>query len=266
MNNAVDIAERRAPLVKSADRVLDLLEHLAAAGGPCSFREISTELRIPKSSLSQLLGNLVARDYVKIDPQSGAYWLGDKLVEISLKVASATPFREILRKQLGRLRDEINETAAFYIPRNNEAEVLESIRSSQSLVFMITVGDRVPLYAHSAGKIILAHMTDAELAAYLDHVNLERLTPKTIQSESVLQAEVIKARREGFAYAFEEFSIGVKGLAVPVKAAGRLFGALNVAVPASRYTPQLEGMIKSRLPRIAVSLAQSALACGFDPS
>lgn len=265
MTNAVDMRGRAGPFVKSADRVLDLLEHLAAAGAPPNFGQISHELGIPKSSLSQLLGNLAARNYVKLDARSNTYRLGDKLAELSRTAMSTTPFQEILRKTLERLRDEINETAAFYIRRGDEAQVLESIGSRQSLVFMITVGDRAPLYAHSAGKIMLAHMSEAEFQAYLERTTLEKLTPNTVDSKKVLRAEVERARQEGFAYAFEELAAGIKGLATPVTAAGRLCGALNVAVPASRYTLQLEGMMKSRLPRMAAELAEAALGCRFDP-
>lgn len=264
MTRARQMGDRPTPFVKSADRVLDLLEHLAATGAPPNFGQIAAELGIPKSSLSQLLRNLAARNYVKLDAGSNTYRLGDKLTELSRKAMLTTPFQELLRKTLERLRDEINETAAFYVRCGDETQVLESVGSRQALVFMITAGDRAPLYAHSAGKIMLAHMSESELDAYLERTTLEKLTTHTVRSKSALRAEVEKAKQDGFAYAFEELAAGIKGLATPVASAGRLWGALNVAVPASRYTAHLEGMVKSRLPRVAADLAEAALGCRFE--
>ena len=257
-------APSKIPVVKSADRVLDVLEFLASEG-PRTFSQIAAALGIPKSSLSHLLRNLTARGYLNVAANTGFFSLGKKLAEIAGRSLAATPFAIVLRRDLANLRDESNETSAFYIQRLDEAEVFESFRSRQSLVYMISVGDRVPLYAHSAGKIILANMADDAFDAYLERVELRRLTPKTIQSKSALKMEIARARTEGLAFAFEEFSVGIKGIAAPVAIQGRFFGSLNLAVPSARYSPRFEAFARSRLPRLAASLAESALAGGFTP-
>src|SRR5689334_1290582 len=59
--------------VKSADRVLDILQLLARQGSALSHHEIGTSLGIPKSSLTHLLRNLVAREFLSLDPGPGTY-------------------------------------------------------------------------------------------------------------------------------------------------------------------------------------------------
>ena len=54
--------------VKSADRVLDLLELLTRRGKAMSHTELSLALGIPKSSLTQLLRNLTDRGYLLFSP------------------------------------------------------------------------------------------------------------------------------------------------------------------------------------------------------
>src|SRR3546814_10923143 len=63
--------------VKSADRVLNLLELLAFTPTAQSFTELSQALAIPKSSLFQLLKNLLNRGYVRQAEDTGRYLLGD---------------------------------------------------------------------------------------------------------------------------------------------------------------------------------------------
>ena len=50
--------------VKSAVRVLELIEYLAGCAEPVSLKEITQELGYPKSSTHALAQTLVARGYV----------------------------------------------------------------------------------------------------------------------------------------------------------------------------------------------------------
>lgn len=61
----------RGPLVKSADRALDLLELISAFPEQLTFSQIAEAVAMPKSSLSQLLSNLASRGYIEINRKSG---------------------------------------------------------------------------------------------------------------------------------------------------------------------------------------------------
>jgi predicted ArsR family transcriptional regulator len=53
--------------VKSSERTLGILEHLAAARRPRSLGELSRELGIPKSSLHAILRTMEERGWVQTD-------------------------------------------------------------------------------------------------------------------------------------------------------------------------------------------------------
>ena len=57
--------------VKSASRVLDLLEIFAAAPSPLGVSELARRLSIPKSSVSALLRTLLLRGYLERDQHGG---------------------------------------------------------------------------------------------------------------------------------------------------------------------------------------------------
>src|SRR5690625_7977720 len=59
--------------VKSATRVLDLLEFFSATSSPATLTQIARQLGMPKSSTSALLNTLVNRGYVEAD--AGGYVL-----------------------------------------------------------------------------------------------------------------------------------------------------------------------------------------------
>src|SRR5258708_34942238 len=81
------MSESAQAAVKSADRVLDLLELLARAGRDMSHSDISETLAIPKSSLTQLLKNLQARGYVETTPNGRGYRLGAALLSLSARTS-----------------------------------------------------------------------------------------------------------------------------------------------------------------------------------
>lgn len=94
--------------VKSAARVLDLLELLSSRSEPMRLNELVNALRIPKSSAYGLLATLVARGYVRKDSadryaivepfRQGFGWVGGFE---GFLASVATPVVEELRDRLG---------------------------------------------------------------------------------------------------------------------------------------------------------------------
>lgn len=62
--------------VKSARRVLELLELLASAPRGLSFSELVESLALPKSSLYALLRTLTERHWLQFDDETRRYWTG----------------------------------------------------------------------------------------------------------------------------------------------------------------------------------------------
>jgi IclR family acetate operon transcriptional repressor len=255
--------ETSAP-VKSADRVFDLLEFVGDAAEPPTFSQLLAALAIPRSSLFHLLNNLLARGYLAQQGSSGGYRLGPAVRRLAERLAGpslATQVQPFLRK----LSADLNETTGFYVRVGDMVETVASAAGTQSLAFTMRVGERAPLYAVSGGKILLAQLPAAELAAYLARVVFEPITPATLRSAALLGDEVAAARSDGFACSRDEFTPGITGIAIAVGLGGRLFGALNLAVPSVRFTPEREITFRRELRSIAGMLAQ-ALAAGRPPA
>src|SRR5690606_30633135 len=69
-------------------------------------------------------------------------------------------------------------------------------------------------------------------------VRLERFTPHTITDTARLRAHLDDVRRRGFAVDNEEYTIGIRCIAVPVlDFSRRVVAGLSVSVPAIRFTP-----------------------------
>jgi DNA-binding IscR family transcriptional regulator len=113
--------------VKSADRVLTLFELLGRWGREMSHAEIADVMGIPKSSLSQLLKNLVGRGWLAYSPGAKGYVLGQALIDIargaaqtqllpSMSYVETVRRRRNIRKAGGRKENSPRANASFASP------------------------------------------------------------------------------------------------------------------------------------------------------
>lgn len=245
--------ETAAP-VKSADRVLDILEAVAASAGRASFSSLMSELAIPRSSLFQLLGNLAARGYLEQDSATLRYHLGKKIGDLA-KQRPAPSLEQIVQPLLDRLSRETRETAGFYVREGDYVTTIATQTGGQALTYTMLVSEKAPLYAISSGKIALSRMRNAEVKAYLARTKFERFTPHTLSSAKQVLDELPSIRKDGFAYAREEFTVGIIGIGTGVVLEGQLAGMLNLAVPSARFTKTAEQDFRKLLKRNANDIA-----------
>jgi DNA-binding IclR family transcriptional regulator len=221
--------------VKSLDRGLDILEHVATARNGSTFSQLLRDLGIPRSSLFHLLTNLQTRGFLDRDPATEGYRLGPGLAKLA-KTAPRPSLGTTVSPFLRQLSAELNETCGFYARVEDAVEVIASAISTQALTYTMKVGARAPLYAVSTGKIMLAQLEPDDLKRYLARVALSPVTERTIRAKSRLLQEIRSVRASGFAYSHEEFTSGITAVATGVHCQGRFIGAINVAVPTARFT------------------------------
>ena len=247
-------------LVKSADRVLDVLEALVHTGRGATHARLSADLGIPKSSLTQLLGNLVERGYLSFKSGPNLYEIGPRLVQLVERQSQLMEIPRIAQRNCDRLTKETGESSSFSVELDDMSERLCGANSTQSLTFNMQVGQSAPAYAVSSGKVMLACRDDAGLRQYLAAVKLQAFTKRTITRASDLRKELELIRKDNLAWSLEEYTPGIIGLAVPVfDLAGKLAGSLNIAYPTARDSAAQRKRLVTALRAAALSM-QTELA------
>jgi len=231
--------------VKSADRVLDVLELLARRGRGLSHAELAAALNIPKSSLTHLLRNLLARRYLTLASDK-TFRLGEATHALA---RSSQRFRivDIAGPFIDRLTADAGESSALNVLRDDEVERVYGANASTDLLYTMRVGVRFPLYTTSAGKAILAFLPGKERDAYLARASFEKITPHTL-SAAALRKELPQIVKDGIAYSREESTPGIIGLATPILNSDALpVASINIALPTVRFTAGHEAILRARL-------------------
>ena len=241
--------------VKSADRVLDLFELLAHAGREISHSDIAETLQIPKSSLTQLLKNLIARGYVETTASGRGYRLGATLLRLSHSAGQARDLVAQVDAFLADITRDTGESSALSQRKGDQAEVMATVLGPARLVTHMRLGDLAPLYATSGGKAILAHMPKEDLDDYLGRVRFTAATPATLRSAKALRLQLVRVRDTGFSYSHQEWTPGIVGIGVAVlDGVGNPLGAINVAIPAIRFDSSSQAKAEAALRRVTDDL------------
>lgn len=229
--------------VKSADRVLKVFELLGAWGREMSHTELVEALDIPKSSLTQLLRNLVGRGWLAYSPATKGYSLGQAFTRLARHSREAKDLVTIVGPVLAELTASTSDTSALNVLKGDVAEVVATVLGPQRLVSHMRLGDAAPLYATSGGKAILAFLPAKMQEEYIKSVKFEAATPATIRSVKVLRAQIREIREAGLALSFDEWTPGITGVARPLLSkSNEVLGSINVTIPSVRFkgpTPKL---------------------------
>jgi DNA-binding IclR family transcriptional regulator len=219
-------------LLRAID-ILGLLEENAAL----SVTEISGLLAFPRSSAYKYLAVLMECRFVEYDQSLGKYKLGMKLFELGTTVQNRIVVDKIARPYLEQLSNELGETVGLTVLDRNNALYVEKVEpeSSETMVFLSRKVIRFPLHAGAASKILLAHLEDEKIEAFLRTQKLVKYTGKTIVDPDKLRREVRAIRKAGYAFSEEEIDVGVRALAAPIfDHEGKIAAGLVVFGPAQR--------------------------------
>lgn len=244
--------------VKSAERVLDLLETIGSREQGIGFSALSQELGIPKSSLHALLEVLQARSYIDHDVETRRYRMGIRTWETGQTYQRHHNVIEAAPAVLQAIVGAVNETAQLAKLVGHDNVYLAKVDSTHALRLQSEVGLRLPAHATGVGKALLAQLDDTEIAARFGGGTVAVFTRNTIASVAALIDEIEVIRARGYAVDNEEYTPGVFCLAVPIYDHGeRATTALSVSVPVTRAKVRDLGFILARLADGALQLGRA---------
>ncbi|MFG2847828.1 IclR family transcriptional regulator [Kitasatospora sp. NPDC048296] len=232
--------------VKSAVRTVELLEYFASNTGMHSLGDLHERTGYPKSSLHMLLRTLSELGWVETDSTGTRYGIGVRALLVGSSYIDGDPVVAAARSALDQLAESTGETIHLARLDGTDVVYLATRPSQHSLRPVTRIGRRLPAYATSHGKALLATHSDEQIRQLLPD-RLEPITEHTHTDREKLIAELHLIRERGFATDREENTVGVRcfGMAIPYRSPAR--DAVSVSVPVARLTPAREAMIQEAL-------------------
>ena len=231
--------------VKSARRVLDVLEFLARTQDGATFAEISVSLGLPKSSLHGLLWTLQQRGWITLDEKTRGYRTGIRAWEAGQGFLHSVDLIQAAGPHLHAARHELDETIQLAVLDGTEVVYVAKVEADHPLRLVSKVGVRLPAHATGLGKVLLAALPQDELTKRFKNVKFRQFTDHTVSDLRSLKLELLKIQRAGYGEDDGEYTEGVFCVAAPVwNHSGNVVAAMSCSVPKSRIaaTGEVERM------------------------
>ncbi|MFI0424458.1 IclR family transcriptional regulator [Spongiactinospora sp. 9N601] len=242
-------------VINSVDHALRIATMLQMEG-ELTVSEVADRLGVARSTAHRLLTMLVYRDFAVQDDRR-RYRAGPVLELAAHSPSAASRLRTTALPYMRRLAGVLDESIHLAVRTADTVRFIAGAECAQSLRVTSREGMVFPAHRTTAGLLLLAELTDEDLAAVYP---AERYADRPADRPDLarLRTELALVRRNGFVLNQDRSERGVTALGVPLRApGGEALAGLSVSMPSGRYEPH-------RLPSLVDALSRAALAIAAD--
>src|SRR6201995_5212567 len=224
---------RSAHFVQSLERGLIVLRAFAAEHRELGLSEVARISGLTRAAARRFLLTLAKLGYVTFS--DGRFALTPRVLELGYAYLSSLSPPEVAQPHMEALVAKVNESSSISVLDDTEVVYVVRVPTRRIMSITLSVGTRLPAYATSMGRVLLANLPDDELEERLSRIAIRPLTARTVKGKDELRAILDATRKQGYAATDQELEEGLRSLAVPIRDANEaVVAALNVSVHASR--------------------------------
>jgi len=205
--------------VKSAQRVLELLEFFAEERRPAPVGVIAQSLGWPQSSTSVLLKGLAESGYLDHDPRTGQYVPNVRIALATAWIQEHLYSEHNLLRLMEQLRQDTGHTVMVGVRRGVQVRYLHVLQATREGRFVARTGSLRPLFRSAAGKVLLSALPEREVAMLLRKANALEADAALRLEFPAVRRELQQVRAQGWAMSMGTSMPGAAALAVRVPVA-----------------------------------------------
>jgi beta-ketoadipate pathway transcriptional regulators, PcaR/PcaU/PobR family len=228
---------RSADFVQSLERGLAVIKAFDANDAALTLSDVARKTGLTRAAARRFLHTLEQLGYVRSDGR--LFSLRPRVLELGYAYLSGQTLPEVAQPHMEHYTSRVHESTSISVLDGDDIVYVARVEAKRIMRVAITIGTRLPAYATSMGRVLLAHAPQDWLDDYLARVELVQATPQTVATRDELAAVLAGVRADGYALVDQELEIGLRSLAVPIHApSGQTVAAMNTSTDARRGTPQ----------------------------
>lgn len=228
--------EDSADYVQSLARGLKVLRAFDRELPSPSLSEIAERTGLSRAVARRSLLTLQHLGYV--GSRGRSFFLTPRVLELGYSYLTSLDLTELAQQSMELLSQRVGESCSMAVLDGSDIVYVLRVPVRRVMSLALGVGARLPAFVASLGRVMLADLPEAALAAWLRGQKFRAYTPQTIHSAAALKAELRRVRAQGYALVSRELEPGLCSIAVPIHAGdGRVVAALNVGMPYSEEAP-----------------------------
>jgi len=148
---------------RGLDRAFMILDFLCTTGKPLRPIEISEGMQAPKSSIYELVGLLLNASVLERVDKEGRVFLGRKLNYWSVNYNKHFDLNKSAQPLLEWITEQTRETSQLCMLDGDKYYVAMMNEGSRPFRISADVGERTPIPWTASGRMLLGHMSEAEI-------------------------------------------------------------------------------------------------------
>jgi len=229
--------------IQSLDRGLQVLRAFNRERPRCTLSEIAAQIGLSRAVARRSLLTLQHLGYVAA--QGRHFFLTPRVLELGYSYLSSLDLNELAHEAMEQLSQRVGESCSMAVLDGSEIVYVARVAVRRLMSVALGVGARLPAFAASMGRVLLADKSDTELTAWLRENTFRPITAHTVYKPRALRAEILKVRRQGYAFVSQELEMGLCSIAVPVRSAtGLAVCGLNVSM---RYSDGVQAVARKKM-------------------
>lgn len=240
---APNVASPRNYGNQATQRVMGLLAEFAGADESRGISELAREMGMNKNMVHRSLATLVDAGFLVRSPDGRRYQLGYRLLQFEIE-DGVTDIRALARPTLKALHDLTGESVFQSIMVGGNRVNVDWIEGQGRRVSMGQRGRTVPLHVTTMSRMLLAHLPDDTIEAYLAGVGPldahDALFPvEEPTTEKAIWRDVGRMRKvDHLIWRNRKMSDGAY-VCYPIAGSdGRLHTIITIGGPAERFDPE----------------------------
>jgi len=214
--------------VQSLARGLQVMKVFDRQHAELTQAEVAERSGLPRAVVRRSLLTLKHLGYV--DVQGRAFHLTVRALDLGSSYLSSLGLSEVALPHMQRLAAKVRESTSLSILDQNDIVYIARVPVHQVVRIGLNVGARLPAFAASMGRALLADLPDEKLEVWLKQAPLRALTPHTLCERGALRTELLQIRKQGYALVMQELEPALCSVAVPVRQGNRAVAALNIGM------------------------------------
>jgi IclR family pca regulon transcriptional regulator len=233
--------------LQSLDRGLQVMRAFNRERPRCTLSEIATQIGLSRAVARRSLLTLQHLGYVAA--QGRHFFLTPRVLELGYSYLTSLDLTDLAHGAMEQLSERVGESCSMAVLDGSEIVYVARVAVRRLMSVALGVGARLPAFAASMGRVLLADKSDGELSAWLRENTFRSITAHTVYKPRALRAEILKVRRRGYAFVSQELELGLCSIAVPIRSAtGVAACGLNVSM---RYSDDVRSVaLKKMLPAL----------------
>jgi IclR family pca regulon transcriptional regulator len=240
--------EDAAPeFLEALARGLRVIEAFNRERRQLTLSDIARAVDLPRASVRRTLATLVQLGYAETDER--LFRLTPRILSLASAYLSSNAISGILQPAIERLSEDVAEGCSAAVRDGDDVIMIAHATPKRVIEVSAQIGLRLPAFASSLGRVLLAALDDTALDAFLDQIAPAKLTPATTIDKRALRKAILKVRADGFSYVDQEVEVGFRSISVPLKRLdGRVIAALNIGAQSERCSART--MLTVFLPKL----------------